>query len=64
MANKKVMGLLKSSSAGCERGLLAWASFFFFFFFGFLLGVIRLSFLKKKKQDRKVNNFAFKANQT
>jgi len=49
MANKKVMGLLKSSSAGCERGLLAWASFFFFFFFGFLLGVIRPSFLKKKK---------------
>jgi hypothetical protein len=61
MANKKVMGLIKSSSAGCERGLLAWASFFFFF--GFLQGVIRPSFLKKK-QDRKVNNFAFKANQT
>jgi hypothetical protein len=48
MANKKVMGLLKSSSAGCERGLLAWASFFFFFF-GFLLGVIRPSFFLKKK---------------
>jgi len=52
MANKKVMGLIKSSSAGCERGLLAWASFFFYFL-DFCKGLIRPSFLKKKNKIEK-----------